>query len=738
MTYLKLFLTLAGILYTTVLLAQKITVEVKDAESGEALYGATVQLIPANIGGSTDENGKLSLTIPPNIGGDQTLMASYIGYYPKKLKISLTGAVDAGYTLELVSTQMEDVLIEANRSDRNIQDIPTRVEVLTDELDESTLMDPAKIAHLLTHSTGVQVQQTSATSGAANVRIQGMDGKYAQILKDGFPLYGGLSSSLAILQLPPLDLKQVEYIKGSASTFYGSGAISGLINLVSKEPTMETPHETAIQLNASTIGAFDINAFTLHRLNKKLGVSVMASRNTQSAFDPENQGFANLPQLEKYNLNPKFFWFINDSTKLTIGGTFTNESRRGGDIKRILNETDGNDSLHFYLEQSLSQRQTSQLLLEHRRKGKHVYTIKNGLNFFERLMTQQYAPNFIAPEHRFDGRQFSSFSEASYGLRTIRHALTIGANLYTDQFRERRLSDTLKRNETVSTLGAFAGHTWKIREYLVLETGLRTDYNFRYGWFALPKVSLLIKYSANFSSRMGGGMGYRLPTLFNTESELYAFRGILAVEGSNLKPERSYNLHADVTFRAPIGVNSSLVWNQLFFYNYLSNPLQLVNLDNQVRFYENLNGHFESKGSESHIKLTVHDFVLFVGYTLTFADQVTDNGIRQAFAFTPRHSLKGDLLYALPGKWRVGIDYEYKSEQTLTDGRQVRGYVTTGIVIERTINNFVLYTNLENISNVRQTRYESIRSRPYDTPQLTDVWAPMDGFFFNAGIKIRL
>src|SRR5258708_27431656 len=90
---------------------------------------------------------------------------------------------------------------------------------------------------LLTESTGIQTQQTSATSASASIRIQGLDGKYTQMLKDGFPLYSGFASGLSILQIPPLDLKRVEVIKGSPPTFYGGGAFPGLINFVTKDPS---------------------------------------------------------------------------------------------------------------------------------------------------------------------------------------------------------------------------------------------------------------------------------------------------------------------------------------------------------------------------------------------------------------------------------------------------------------------------------------------------------------------
>jgi outer membrane receptor for ferrienterochelin and colicins len=97
-------------------------------------------------------------------------------------------------------------------------------------------MRPANVSMLLHESTGMQVQQTSAVSGNASIRVQGLDGRYTQLLKDGYPNFGNFASGLSILEIPPLDLKQVEIIKGPASTLYGGGAIAGVVNFISKTP----------------------------------------------------------------------------------------------------------------------------------------------------------------------------------------------------------------------------------------------------------------------------------------------------------------------------------------------------------------------------------------------------------------------------------------------------------------------------------------------------------------------
>src|SRR5690606_4495957 len=138
---------------------------------------------------------------------------------------------------------LEDVVVGATRTSQTIAEVPTRVEVIAGEaIDEMVSMDPSTISMLLNESPGIVVQQTSAVSGNAAIRIQGLDGRYTQLLRDGFPLYGGFSGGLSILQVPPLDLRQVEVIKGPASTLYGGDAIAGLVNLVSKSPGEAPEH----------------------------------------------------------------------------------------------------------------------------------------------------------------------------------------------------------------------------------------------------------------------------------------------------------------------------------------------------------------------------------------------------------------------------------------------------------------------------------------------------------------
>ncbi len=213
---------------------------IKDSETNEPLIGSTAILSGTTIGATADIDGLITLTHIPN--GKQIIEFHYIGYETKKdtLEFPLTTSDLIEIFLKSNANELDEVVISSTRSTRTIQNIPTRIEFIgSEELDEKGNMKAGDIRTLLSESTGIQTQQTSATSANASIRIQGLDGRYTQILKDGFPLYAGAASGLGLLQTPPLDLKQVEVIKGSTSTLYGGGTIAGLVKLISKTPTEE-------------------------------------------------------------------------------------------------------------------------------------------------------------------------------------------------------------------------------------------------------------------------------------------------------------------------------------------------------------------------------------------------------------------------------------------------------------------------------------------------------------------
>src|SRR5262249_62062198 len=169
----------------------------------------------------------------------------------------------------------------------------------------------------------------SPSLGAASIRIQGMRGRYTRFLSDGLPLFGE-QVSLGLMQIPPLDLGRVEVIKGVASSLYGAGAMSGVVNLVSKRPGDKA--ERQVLFNASTRGAADAGFWYAAPLSQQWGFTLLGSANGQTRADVNDDGWSDVPKYERLVVRPRVFWdnHAGRSFFATVGGTW--EDRTGGTI----------------------------------------------------------------------------------------------------------------------------------------------------------------------------------------------------------------------------------------------------------------------------------------------------------------------------------------------------------------------------------------------------------------------
>ena len=711
----------ALLLAATIFGQQTVQVKVLDAVSKKPLSFASVSPKGVPHGVTADSTGLAELKLP---SGKNTINISYIGYESQTVEVIIP--IDSILVVELTLSEEEEeeVVIQSTRSTRTIKDIPTRVEfVAGEELDEKANMKPGDIRMVLNESTGITTQQTSATSANASIRIQGLDGRYTQILKDGLPLYAGFSGGLGLLQTPPLDLKQFEVIKGSSSTLYGGGAIAGLVNLISKTPKEEK--ELNFHVDLTSAGGLNTSGFYGQKF-KTVGVTLFASRNSNSAYDPSDVGLTAIPEFERYTVNPKLFFYIKEKTQLMIGGNITTEKRTGGDIEYIKgNKPTG------YFERNNTDRYSSQLLLDHHFNDKSQFTFKNSINRFQRVIEEI---NYV-----FNGAQTGTFTEATYAYHGERSEWIGGINLVTDKFDEERLTSTPSRDYEQITTGLFVQNNFKATEKFSIETGLRGDYVKDYGFAFLPRFSMLFKFSPKLTSRIGGGMGYKTPTIFTEESERLLYKNVLPIDPDENKMERSYGVNADINYRTKFaGDKISFSVNHLFFYTRIHDPLILEPFGIvPVYRFKNVNGHFDSRGMETNVKLGYGDFKLFIGYTYTRAYLHEANSKNENY-LTPRHRLNNVLLYEVEEKWKIGLEAYYFSKQQLSDGATGKEYWIMGFMAEKLWEKFSLYINFENFTDSRQTRFDTIYTGTIANPQFRDIYAPLDGFVMNGGVKLRL
>lgn len=697
---------------------------IRDAKTKEPLTGTLVHITGTTIGNIADVKGLVVLTGIP--GGAQVVHYSTLDYEERNdtLSFPLASADTVAVYLEAVDDEMDEIVVSSTRSSRTIQDIPTRVELLAgEELGEKANMKPGDIRMLLSESTGIQTLQTSATSGNSGIRIQGLDGRYTQILKDGFPLYAGFSGGLGLLQTPPLDLKRVEIIKGASSTLYGGGAIAGLINLISKAPTAE--RELNFLINGTSAVGLDVNGYYARRYGK-VGLTMYGAYNSSEPYVPAGVLFSAIPRFSRYTFNPKLFLYPSEKTDISIGINTAFEDREGGDINYLR----GNgDSLHSYYEDNKTQRISSQALLRHRFNAGEL-TVKNSVSGFKRFIS--------TPGYTFDGTQMSTFSEVNYATHKEGVEWVAGANLFTDAFNEVKLTAVPVRDYMLTTYGAFVQNTWDISRKLSMESGLRGDYVVNYGFALLPRVSLLYKVNSALSSRLGGGLGYKAPTIFTEESERISYRNILPVSTDSNKLERSYGGNWDVNYKTTIaGGKVSFSINQMVFYTRLNTPLMLTPLGAGVYRFDNAAAHIDAQGAETNVKIGYKDFKLFLGYTLTHS-YIHTGGTEVETPLTPRHHTNSVLMYEVEGKVKIGLEAYYYSPQRLSDGSTGRDYWLCGLMAEKLWKKVSVFINFENFLDSRQTRFESIYTGGIKAPMFRDIYAPLDGFIINGGVKLRL
>ena len=710
------------LLSTLVYSQNKLNGIVVDEHSNDKLFGVNIILLNSDNGTSTDINGKFTLRNIPN--GKQTIQFSYIGYEDYSVELTFPYSNDIlKVEMESHAEEIEEIFVNATRSSRTIDNEPTRVEVIAgEEIDEKISMDPSNISMMLNESTGIQVQQTSASSANNTFRIQGLDGRYTQLLKDGYPLYGGFSGSLSLVQIPPLDLQQVEIIKGSSSTLYGGGAIAGLINLSSKKPNDE--REISFLVNATSALGLDLSGYYAQKF-ENYGVTVLASRNTQKVYDNNDDNFSDIPQIERYTINPKFLFYFDESKTLEFGGSFTTEERLGGHLDAVDNK---NNSNNYYFEKNQSERYSLQIGYDQLGEDNY-FSFKNSLGFFDRKLT--------LPDYLFSGTQLSTFSEAVYKLSANSGDWLFGANLLTERFNDRSEVNN-KKSFTDLSVGAFTQNSYDFSKIYSLEMGFRLDYNKDYGIFPLPRINLLMKISPNLSSRIGGGFGYKIPTIFTEKSDELAYRNILPIDKDILKAEKSYGFNFDINYSTILFKKFAFSINNLFFYTRISDPL-ILEYNQTNNFYEfmTFNGYNDTKGIETNMKLSLDHYKLFVGYTLTDVNTHSD-GVSSNFPLTPKHRLGIVLIYEIHGDMRIGLEAYYTGKQTLSNGESVTDFWINGLMIEKRFSNFSLFLNFENFLDTRQSKYGAMFTGSSENPNFVEIYAPTDGRIINGGIKLNL
>jgi iron complex outermembrane receptor protein len=613
---------------------------------------------------------------------------------------------------------VEEITVTAGHADRRIQDVPVRVEVVDrEEIEEKALMTPGSVAMLLGETTGLRVQTTAPSTSAANVRIQGLRGRYSLLLSDGLPLYGVDGGSLSLLQVPPLDLGQVEIVKGAASALYGPSAVGGVVNLVSQRPS---ERQRQALVNASTQQAADATLWMVEPPHGEWAGSLLGGFHGQKRQDVDEDGWSDLPAFARGVLRPRVQWDDGSGRSVfaTVGAMA--EDRSGGTEPGSA----APDGLPFA--QDLDSRQADAGLV-----GRFAFG--RGLLLSVRGSFTHRREDRVLGDALERGRRTTGFGEAVLGASKGRHTWLGGLSLQNDAYSNQ---DLPRFDYGELSFGLFAQDDVRLGERASLGLSGRFDHHERYGSFLSPRVSLLLRPARGATVRLNAGTGFFAPTPFLEETDESGLSRLLPLEG--LVAERAGSGSLDLGFvRGRFEVNATL------FASRVEHGLQRRQVAAEAFAIANAALPVETWGSELLLRYRRGGLLLLATHSFTSSSEEDPSspGARRDVPLTPGHLASFNAIWEDEHRGRVGIEAYYIGRQAVDENpyrATGAAYVLFGALAEKRLGRARVFLNLENVGNVRQTRYEPLLlpARAADGRWTVDAWAPLDGFVANGGVRV--
>ena len=690
---------------------QEARVEVRVQSDGEAIEGA--QVSAGDRGGLTDAAGAVLLRLP---AGEHTIRVTRIGYATVEMPVTLRPGADTTLViaLEEEALEAEEILVVSTRTGRRIEDEPLRVEVVSrEEVEEKLLMTPGDIGMLLNETAGLRVQPTAPSLGGASVRIQGLRGRYTQILADGLPLYGGQTGALGPLQIPPMDLGQVEVIKGAASALYGATALGGVVNLISRRPE----DEREILLNQSTLGGTDAVLWLAGRPTERWGYTLLAGGHRQTMSDVDEDGWADLPSFRRGMARPRLFWDDGRgrSVFVTLGGMA--EDREGGTLPG------GTTPSGAPYAEGLETRRLDAGIVGSFLMGRSRLSVRGS------AAVQRHRHELGSVVER--DRHGTEFLELAYSEDLGSTLMVVGAAVQHERYDAEDVP-RLDFDHTIPALFIQADNA--LTRWLTLSASTRFERHSAYGSQTSTRISALLRPGA-WVVRASGGTGYFAPSPFTEETEAVGLGRLLPFDALEVERASSYMLDVGRSVGA---------WelNATLFGSKVEDPLFVRPDGSGSLILDNASGPVRTWGTELLARYHSGPIHLTATHVFTRSREDEPGGTgRREVPLTPRHTVGVVGAWEDEGRGRVGAEVYFTGKQSLEEN-PYRGtsepHWILGFLVERRLGPARFFLNFENVLDTRQTEYDRLvlPSRSPEGEWITDVWAPLEGRAINGGVRL--
>ena len=627
--------------------AQKSSISGKVFSGKDNIESATVTLVSSNIGSLTDSMGNYIFN---NLSaGSYKIKVSIIGYLPASKNIILKESENKVIDVELTKTQnsLGEVVVTGTLKEVRRVESPVPVEVYSPTYFKKN--PTPTIFDALQNINGVRPQLNCNVCNTGDIHINGLEGPYTMVLIDGMPIVSSLATVYGLSGIPNSIVERIEIVKGPASSLYGSEAVGGLINIITKKPS-----------SAPTL-AVDFMATSWKEFNTDLGFKFNIGKSTSvlsginyfkfgNRVDNNNDNFTDVTLQDRFSLFQKWNFQRKSNKLFSIAARYFNEERWGGDV-RWTKQFRGGDSIY----------------------GESIYTKRwEFLGNYQLPTKEKLLLSFSYNNHNQDSRygttiynakQRIAFSQLTWDKTIKRHDFLVGTALrytfYDDNTPATATPDTIfQKNKADKILlpGIFVQDEIKLNKNHKILVGFRYDYNSRHGNIYTPRIAY--KWSINDKNilRLNAGTGFRVVNLYTEDHA--ALTGARTVEVKNeLKPEKSYNVNLNYIKKIFANNNTFIGLEFTSWYTYFNNRI-IADYDKDPNkiIYDNLNGFAESKGLSTNIDVTFSSGLKILAGATYMDVTTTDNGVKEQQILTEKFTGTWAISYKFK-KANLSIDY---------------------------------------------------------------------------------
>ena len=552
-----------------------------DEATGEHLAYVTVVLEGTPTGTTTDATGHFLLR---NLrAGTYTVTVETIGYesQSKKVTISKGTTTELDFAIKAMPLMLDHVVVTSSRSERLKQEAPSLVSVIGSEL--FSRVASQSLAGGLTFQPGVRVENTCQNCGFPQVRINGLDGKYSQVLVDSHPLFSSLTGVYGLEQIPANMIERVEVVRGGGSALFGANAVGGTINIITKDPINNSFQisSTMSSIEGSTWEQYMGANASLVSKDHTYGIAVYQSYRNRNPYDVDGDTFSEIGKLNMNTFGLRAYYRPTQFSRLNVEYHTTNEFRRGGNkFDHEPFESDITEQTKHIIN---SGGLTYDLFWNEYKHKVSVYTSAQHVDRDSYYGAQQ-DPNAYGKTNDLTfvggGMYVGNFDKVLFSPATF----TAGLEYQDNQMHDRMPGYGRDLKQKVQIASAFFQNEWKMEDFTLLAGFRLDDHNLIDNLIVSPRVNFLYKPNDAFQGRLTWSTGFRAPQAYDEDLHVTAVggEGVLISLAEGLKPEKSNSFSGSVDLSGHIGhFQTNLLIEG--FYTSLNDVFYLQNIGNDAQ-----------------------------------------------------------------------------------------------------------------------------------------------------------